>query len=196
MNVPCNVAAFVFCHTFLILGPVFQLIAGVCIALHRNTLLRKWLKCLLRFRCLCCLSNKMEGRGRRKGGGYIHQSPMRAEQRGQGGWMEGMSRVLLFLSIKLSLELRVTFRQSKQSVFYLLSQYGASTSAVCVCVCICVRVSGKKKKEGKKRDGGLADCHWRWLKKKLCSQKSNDSLPKLIYLSINDGYIPPNGFIN
>lgn len=40
-NVPCNVAASVFCHTFLILGPVFQLIAGVCIALHRNTLLRK-----------------------------------------------------------------------------------------------------------------------------------------------------------
>lgn len=84
---------------------------------------------------------------------------MRAEQRGQGGWMEGMSRVLLFLSIKLSLELRVTFRQSKQSVFYLLSQYGAGTSAVCVYAYVCVCFGEKKKKEGKKRDGGLADCH-------------------------------------
>lgn len=113
--------------------------------------------------------------------------------------MEGMSRVLLFLSIKLSLELRVTFRQSKQSVFYLLSQYGASTSAaVCVYAYVCVCVSGKKKKEGGEEErwgaGGLPLKMVK--KKKLCSQKSNDSLPKLIYLSINDGYIPPNGFIN
>lgn len=32
--------------------------------------------------------------------------------------------------------------------------------------------------------------------KKKHSKKSNDSLQKLIYLSINDGYIPRNGFIN
>lgn len=63
-------------------------------------------------------------------------------------------------------------------------------------MCVCV-FWGEKKKEGKKRDGGAGGLPQKMVKKKkLCSQKSNDSLPKLIYLSINDGYIPPNGFIN
>ncbi len=58
--------------------------------------------------------------------------------------MEGASGVLLLLSIKLSPELRVTFWQSKQSDFYLLTQYGAGAKCVCMRVCVCVL---RKKRE-------------------------------------------------
>lgn len=62
--------------------------------------------------------------------------------------MKETSGVLLLLSIKLSLELRVTFWQSKQSDFYLLSQYGAGVS-VHVCVCFTKR----ERKEREKGEG-------------------------------------------
>lgn len=54
---------------------------------------------------------------------------------------------------------------------------------------------GRDGERGRER-GGWRDAIEDGKKKKQRSQKSNDSLPKLIYLSINDGYIPPNGFIN
>lgn len=113
------------------------------------------------------------GRGEKS---YTHQSPMRTEQRGQGGWMEGTSGVLLFLSIKLSLELRVTFWQSKQSDFYLLSQYGAAANFVYVCMhmCVCERenVCGFKKGERereKERDGGAG-----WVPLKMVKKQKNN----------------------
>lgn len=44
--------------------------------------------------------------------------------------------------------------------------------------------------EREKRRGGVGGVPFKMEKKKTQStQKSNDSLPKLIYLSINDGYI-------
>lgn len=64
---------------------------------------------------------------------------------------------------------------------------------VCVRVCIFkkrVRVSnrGKEKEKGRWGVGGMPLKMERG--KKRHSKKSNDSLQKLIYLSINDGYIP------
>lgn len=106
--------------------------------------------------------------------------------------MEGMSRLLLFsLSIKLSLELRVTFRQSKQLfLVFLAFQYVAVRMHMCVCVCfggknaecvcLCFGVAGVG-------PGGLPPemvYKKREKEEKLCSQKSNDSLPK-IDLSFN-----------
>lgn len=72
--------------------------------------------------------------------------------------MEGTSGVLLLLSIKLSLELRVTFWQSKQSDFYLLSQYVAS--AWCVRVHACV-FKKKRESEQKMGKGGRKREGWR-----------------------------------
>lgn len=92
------------CRTFLILGPVSRLIAQVCIALHRNTLLRKWLKCLLRFRCLCCLSNKME-----EGGGIGGGSPSINHLRGQSreGRVDGWSEWVDFSSFFVNKTLKI-----------------------------------------------------------------------------------------
>lgn len=114
--------------------------------------------------------------------------------------MEGMSGVLFFLSIKVNLKSRVTFFNQSNRIFICFpnivqvpSALVCVTYTVCLCVCVHICVYVYKKKEGARV--GIVPLKV-VKKKKQCSQKSNDSLPKLIYLSINDGYIPPNGFIN
>lgn len=84
--------------------------------------------------------------------------------------MDGTSRVLLLLSIKLSLELRVTFYNQSNLIFICFPNM-VMVPGVFVHICMCVylrkrvRVSsrGKEKEKGIQEwgvgGGGLAGCH-------------------------------------
>lgn len=102
----------------------------------------------------------------------------------------------------------MTFWQSKQLflfvVFFFLSQYGAVRFLnffLCMHMCVCVCFGPKKEQcvrlGGWGGGGGVGGLPPKMVYKKEKRKKSSavrrvtTPSPKLIYLSINDGYIPP-----
>ena len=89
------------------------------------------------------------GAGRKK----VHPS-ITCEDGAEGaGWMDGENNWSSPLFVNKTLELRVTFWQSKQLDFYLLSQYGACAK----CGCVCLKKKFKERERGVDWRGAIED---------------------------------------